>query len=132
MVTSKKTQLDNAKKKKRGIISLTLRTRNLKKSSRMLARNWKRQWPLPCLARQARTVRKERSVVNPTRSNQNLRVLQKQVNLQDCVWANLNRAIMNTIYCRKRKQFTKALQIGSQVYSYASSNENSSSKGSGG
>ena len=35
-------------------------------------------------------------------------------------------------YCRKRRQFTAALQFGSQVYSYASSHENSRSKGSSG
>ena len=40
-------------------ISLTLRTRNSKKPSRMLARNWKRQWLLLCLARQARHERME-------------------------------------------------------------------------
>ena len=32
----------------------------------------------------------------------------------------------------KRTQFTTALQFGSQIYSYASSNENSCSKSSGG
>ena len=31
-------------------------------------------------------------------------------------------------YCRKRKQFITALQYGSQIYSYASSHENSRSK----
>ena len=35
-------------------ISLTLRTRNSEKPLRMLARNWKHQWLLPCLARHAR------------------------------------------------------------------------------
>ena len=34
--------------------------------------------------------------------------------------------------CRKREQFTAALQFGSQICSYASSHENSSSKGSSG
>ena len=46
-------------------ISLTLRTRNSKKPSRMLARNWKRQWLLLCLARQARIVSMERPVAKP-------------------------------------------------------------------
>ena len=40
-------------------ISLTLRTRNSKKPLGMLARNWKRQWLLLCLARQARHVSME-------------------------------------------------------------------------
>ena len=55
-------------------ISLTLRTRNSKKPSRMPVRKWKRQWLPLCLARQARTVSMERHVVNSMRSNQNLRV----------------------------------------------------------
>ena len=78
-------------------ISLTLRTRNSKKPSRMLARNWKHQWLPLCLARQARTVSMVRPVVNQMRSNQNLRVFWKPVNPQDCVWENLYRIIMKTI-----------------------------------
>ena len=78
-------------------ISLTLRTRNSKKPSRMLARNWKRRWLLLCLARQARNVSMERPVAKPVRSNQNLRVSWKPVNPQDCVWKNLYRIIMRTI-----------------------------------
>ena len=35
-------------------------------------------------------------------------------------------------YCRKRRQFITALQFGSHIFSYASSCENSCSKGSGG
>ena len=53
-----------------GSISLTLRTRNTKKPSRMLARNWKRQWILLCLARQARTIRIVGMVINPMKPNQ--------------------------------------------------------------
>ena len=78
-------------------ISLTLRTRNSKKPSRMLARNWKHHWSPLCLARQARTVSVERPVVNPMRSNQNSRAFWKPVNPQDRVWENLYRIIMETI-----------------------------------
>ena len=35
-------------------VSMTLKTRNSKKPIRMLARNWKRQWLLLCLARQGK------------------------------------------------------------------------------
>ena len=35
------------------------------------------------------------------RSNQSLRVFWKPVNLQDCVWENLNRIIMKTILQKK-------------------------------
>ena len=78
-------------------ISLTVRTRSSKKPLGMLARNGKRQWLPLCLARQARTVSMGRPVVNPMRSNQNLRVFWKPVNPQDCVWENLHRLNMKTI-----------------------------------
>ena len=42
-----------------------------------------------------------RPVVNPMRSNQNLRVLWKPVNPQDCVRKNLYRIIMKTILQEK-------------------------------
>ena len=79
------------------LISLTLRTRNLRRPSRMLARNWKHQWLSPCTARQTRTVSMVWLVVNPIRSNQNLHVFWKPMNLQDCVWENHCRLIMKTI-----------------------------------
>ena len=79
-------------------ISLTLRTRNSKRPLRMLARNWKHCWLLLCLARQARNVSMGRPVTRPRRSNQNLRVFWKPVNANDCVWENLYRIIMWTIW----------------------------------
>ena len=72
-------------------ISLTLRTRNSRRPSRVLPRNWKHQWLPLCLAKQARTVKIGWLVVNPMRSSLNLRVSWKPVNLQDCVWKNLYR-----------------------------------------
>ena len=53
--SNEKPKLDNARKL-RGFMSLTLRTRNSKKPSTMLARNWKQQRLPLCLARSARTV----------------------------------------------------------------------------
>ena len=82
-------------------ISLILRTRNLRRPSRMFARNWKHQWLLLCLARSAGTIRIVGMVVNPVRPNQNLRVFWKLMNLQDCVWENLYRIIMKTILQEK-------------------------------
>ena len=35
-------------------------------------------------------------------------------------------------YCRKRGQFTATLQLGTQIYSYASSNEDTLSESSSG
>ena len=83
------------------IISLTLRTRSSKKPLRMLARNWKRQWLPPCLARQARNVRKGRPVARLKISSINLRVSWKPVNPQECVWKKLDQNIMRTILQEK-------------------------------
>ena len=63
--SNEKPKLDNARRL-RGIYSLTLRTRNSKRPSRMLARYWKHPWLPPCLARSARTIRIV-GVVNPTK-----------------------------------------------------------------
>ena len=82
-------------------ISLTLRTRNSKTPSWMLARNWKHHLLLVCFARHARTVRMCGLVVNPMRSNQNLRVTWKPVNPPECVSKNLYRVIMKTILQEK-------------------------------
>ena len=82
-------------------ISLTLRTRNLRRLSRMLARNWKHQWLPLCLARSARTIRIVGMVINPIKSNLNLSVFWKPVNLQGCVWENHYQIIMKTILQQK-------------------------------
>ena len=55
-------------------ISLSGRTRNSKRPSRMLAGNWKHQRLPLCLARQARTISMRWLVENPMRLNQHLRV----------------------------------------------------------
>ena len=67
----------------------------------MFARNWKHQWLPLCLAKSATTRRIVGMVKNPIKSNQNLRVSWKPVNLQDCVWKNLYRIIMKTILQEK-------------------------------
>ena len=67
----------------------------------MLARNWKHQWLPLCFARSARTIRIVGTVINPIRSNQNLRVFWKPVNLQGRVRENLYRIIMKTILQEK-------------------------------
>ena len=56
--------------------------------------------------------------------------LGKPVNPQECVWKNLYRITLRT-NCRKREQFTTTLQLGTQIYSYASSNEDTRSTSSG-
>ena len=83
-----------------GSISSTRRTRNLRRPSRMLARNWKHQWLLLCPEKFLRTIRIV-GVVHPIKSKQNLRVFWKLVNLQDCVWEIQCRTIMKTILQEK-------------------------------
>ena len=83
-----------------GSISSALRTRKLRRPSRMLARNWKHQWLQLCPSKLLRTIRIV-GVVDPMKSKQNLRVFWKPVNLQDCVWENLYRIIMKTILQEK-------------------------------
>ena len=91
------TMLENCE----GSISLTRRTRNFRRPSRMLARNWKHQRLPLCLARSARTTRVAGMVINPIRSNRNLRVFWNPVNLQGRVWENLYGIIMKTILREK-------------------------------
>ena len=80
-----------------GFISLNLRTRSSKKRSRIFVRNWKHQWILSYLTRPARKTSLGRPVVNPMRSNQNLRVFWKAVNPQECERKNLSQNIMRTM-----------------------------------
>ena len=63
----------------------------------MLARNWKYQWLPLCLAKFFKKKIRIVGVVHPIKSNQNLRVFWKLVNLQDCVWENHCRLMMKTI-----------------------------------
>ena len=53
------------------------------------------------------------------------------MNLQDCVWENHYQIIMKTILQEKEK-IHYSITLGSQIYSYASSYENSCSKSSSG
>ena len=83
-----------------GSISLTRRTRNLRRPSRMHVRNWKHTWLLLCPAKLSRAI-KIVGVAHPIKTKQNLRVFWKPVNLQDCVWENHCRLIMKTILQEK-------------------------------
>ena len=80
-----------------GSISLTRRTRNSKKPSRMLVRNWRHQWLLLCLVK----LWKIAGVVHPTKLNKNLRVFRNLMNPQECVWEIRYRIIMKTILQEK-------------------------------
>ena len=60
---------DHSSRRLRGFYFIDPEGKNSKKPLRMLARNWKRQWLLLCLARQARKKNMEKPVANPMRSN---------------------------------------------------------------
>ena len=70
-------------------------------------------------------------MVDPTKLKQDLRVFWKLMNLRHCVWEIQYQIIMKIIL-QERRQFTTALQFGSQIYSYASSYENFCSESSRG
>ena len=121
MKNLKSTTLENCEE----FVSLTRRTRNLKRPSRMLARNGKHQWLPLGLARSARTISIVGTTINPIKSNQNSRVFWKPVN------AACGRIFTESTWrpsCRKRRQFNAALQFGSQIYFYAWSNKRNGKK----
>ena len=126
----KKLLLGNARKL-RGSISSTLRTRNSKKPSRMLVRNWTHLWLLLCLARHVRKASMGRPVARLMISSLILRVSWKLVNPQGCVWKNLYQNIVRTIL-QERVTIHCNITICTQINSYASSHEDSRSKGSSG
>ena len=61
--------------------------------------------------------------MDPTKLKQDLRVFQKLMNLQDCVWENHYQIIMKTILQEKETIHYSNTIFGSQIYSYASSYE---------
>ena len=70
-------------------------------------------------------------VEDPTKLQQNLRVFWKLMNLRDCVWEIHYQIIMKTIL-QEKEIIHNSITICSQIYSYASSYENSCSKSSDG
>ena len=110
-------------------ILLTLRTWSSRKSSKMQEENRKHQWLPLCLARLARKTSMERPVARLMISSLNLHVSSKPVNPQECVWKKLHRNILRTI-SQEKGQFTTSLQFVTQIYSHASSNEDTRSKSS--
>ena len=63
------------------------------------------------------------------KSNQNLRVFWKPVNPQECEWKNHYPIAMRTIL-PEEETIHCSISIGTQIYSYAPSQENSCSTGS--
>ena len=112
-------------------ISLTLRTRNSKRPSRMLARNRKHKWLPLCLAKFLRTIR-IMGVVHPMISNQNMRVFCKPVNPQDYVWEIQYRITMKTILQERETIHYSTTIWYTNLFLCPKRHENSCSKGSSG
>ena len=97
------------------ILTRKIRNSNIKNSRKKL------KTPIALLLCLAKLLRKIVGVVHPTKLKQDLRALWKPVNLQDCVWENHFQIIMKTTLQEKVAISRTALQFGSQIYSYASS-----------
>ena len=100
--------------------SLILRTRNLRKPSRMLVtRNWKQQWLLLCLARKCKNSQKcgSRGKSNKIKSKLAC-ILEADESTRLRVEEPLPNHHEDHI-AGKRRQFAAALQFGSQISSNA-------------
>ena len=95
---------------------------------RTRVRSWKHQWLLLC---RWKIMGDCGSGGSNKIKKQNFAVFWKLMNPQECVWEIRYRIIIKTILQEKVK-FIRALQFGLQIYSCASSYENSCSESSGG
>ena len=94
-----KLYLDNARKL-RGIYFIDPEDKEFMETIKNARKKLETQWLLLCPSKFLKTIRIE-GVVHPVKSNQNLHVFWKPVNVQDCVWENLYRIIMRTILQEK-------------------------------
>ena len=111
-------------------ISLTLGTWSSSKSLRMQEDNWKHQWLQPCLARHPRKTSMERPVARLVFSSLNLRVSWKPTRMR--MEESLPKYHEDHNARKGDNQFTATKPFGAQIYSYASSNEDTRSKSSSG
>ena len=123
--SEEKLHLENARKL-RGIYFIDPEDTEFKESIKNARKKLEHHWLLLFHVKFWRIV----GVVEPTKIKQNLRVFWKPMNPQECVWETRYHQITKTIL-QKWWKFITALQFGSQIYSYASSYENSGSESSG-
>ena len=90
-----------------GSISSTLRTRNLRRPSRMLARNWKHQWLLLCPAKLWRTTRNCASGASNKTQNKTC-VYSGSLWIYRTAYGRIIADSSWRPYCRKRRQVTAA------------------------
>ena len=113
-----KPKFDNARRL-RGIYSIDPEDKEFKET----IKNARKKLETTSGSRYALQDKQEQSqnlVVNPIRSNQNLRVSWKPVNPQDCVWENLYRIIMKTILQRYNVEMLTCCQMLSICCSWKS------------
>ena len=90
--SDEKLYLDNARNL-RGIYFIDPEDKEFKET----IKNARKKLDTPMAPAMPCKIMKNRGVVHPTKSKQDLRVFWKLVNLQDCVWENHRRIIMKTI-----------------------------------
>ena len=112
-------------------ISLTLRTWSSRKSSKMQGENWKHQWLQLCLARHAR---KNKHWETRGKTNEIKSKFACILEASESTRMRMEESLPNyhEDHIAGRGPFTATSQFGTQIYSYASSYENSCSKSSGG
>ena len=123
-------KLDNARRF-REIYFIDLEAMEIKEIIQNARRKLETPMVQRCLARLARKTSLERPAARRMTSGVNLREPWKPVNPQECVWKNLYRIIMRTILQGKGTIHCN-ITICYTNFSYASSHENSCSKGSSG
>ena len=123
-------KLDNARRF-RGIYFIDLEDKDFKETIRNAHKKLETPMARAVPCKTSKKSKHGETVAKPMSSNQNLRVSWKPVNPQDCVRKNLYRIIMRTIL-QVRGTLHCNIRICSQIYSYASSNEDTRSKSSSG
>ena len=126
--SNEKLHLENARKL-RGIYSLTRRIRNSKKPSRMLVRNWKHQWLPLCLVK---IMKKNCGSGGSNKIKTRLACFLEASESTRLRMGESFPTYHEDQYCRKRRQITATLQVGTQIFPMPQSYENSRSKGCSG
>ena len=121
--SNEKLHLEN-ERKLRGILFIDLEDKEFKKPLRMPVRSWKHRLLLLCLVKLWKRIVR---VVDPTKWKQDLRVSGSWWIYKTAYGRIITKSSWRP-FCRKRRQFITASQFGSQIYSCASSYENSCSR----
>ena len=98
----------------------------------MQKETWSQQWLQPCLGRHARKTSLRRPVARLIISSRNFRVSWKPVNPQECVMGESLPKYHEDHIAGEGDNSLEYFNFGTQIYSYASSHEDTRSKSSSG